>query len=100
MLTYCGGIYRVLRRVHRIIKDDKTGRMLNMKYPCIVLEGVACRSDYHRLCPRTIHHYWRENWLKRVTDFRLQQIAKICGQWQERNGQASIRRRGFSPARS
>ncbi len=65
MLAYCGGIYRVLRRVHRIV-DEKTGRMLDMKYPCIILDGVACRADYHRLCPKAIFHYWREAWLKRV----------------------------------
>ncbi len=67
MLHYCGGIYRVLQRVHHII-DEKTGKMVNMKYPCIVLEGVACRSDYHRLCPRAIYHYWRESWLQRAVD--------------------------------
>ncbi len=65
MLAYCGGIYRVLRRVHRIV-DEKTGKMMDMKYPCIILEGVACRADYHRLCPKAIFHYWREAWLKRV----------------------------------
>jgi len=65
MLPYCGGIYRVLRRVHHII-DEKTGKMMHMKYPCIVLEGVVCRSDYHRLCPRSIYSYWREGWLKRA----------------------------------
>ena len=65
MLPYCGGIYRVLRRVHHII-DENTGKMVNMKSSCIVLEGVVCQSDYHRLCPRAIYPYWRENWLKRV----------------------------------
>jgi hypothetical protein len=66
MLPYCGGIYRVLRRVHHIV-DEKTGKMLHMKYPCIVLEGVYCQSDFHRLCPRAIYSYWREGWLERVT---------------------------------
>jgi hypothetical protein len=56
----------VLRRVHHII-DEKTGKMMNMRYPCIVLEGVVCKSDYHRLCPRAIYSYWRENWLRRVS---------------------------------
>jgi hypothetical protein len=65
MLPYCGGIYRVLRRVHHIV-DEKTGRMMHMQYPCIVLEGVYCQSDFHRLCPRAIYSYWREGWLKRV----------------------------------
>jgi hypothetical protein len=66
MLPYCGGIYRVLRRVHHII-DERSGKMVNMKSPCIVLEGVVCQSDFHRLCPRAIYPYWRENWLRRAS---------------------------------
>src|SRR5271170_897407 len=66
MLPYCGGIYRVLRRVHRIV-DEKTGKIVNMKNPCIILEGVVCKSDFHRLCPRAIYPFWRENWLKRAS---------------------------------
>jgi hypothetical protein len=81
MLRYCGGIYRVLRQVHRII-DEKTGKMLKMKFPCIILEGVSCRSDFHRLCPRAIHHYWREGWLQRATDIsvenRAEQMLETC----------------------
>lgn len=73
MYPYCGGIYRVLRRVHHIV-DDKTGKMVDMRNPCIVLDGVVCRSDYHRLCPRAIYPYWRENWLQRVFDER--QVAR------------------------
>jgi len=65
MLAYCGGIYKVSRRVKKII-DEKTGKLIEMKYPCIVLEGVVCRSDYHRLCPRAIYSYWRESWLVRA----------------------------------
>lgn len=82
MLPYCGGIYRVLRRVHHII-DEKSGKMTHMKYPCIVLEGVICRSDYHRLCPRAIFIYWRESWLKRAIQTSGKDsaatVAEICG---------------------
>jgi hypothetical protein len=82
MIPYCGGIYRVLRRVHHII-DEKTGRMLAMKSPCIVLEGVVCKSDFHRLCPRAIYPYWRENWLKRANQApaaqQADQVAESCG---------------------
>jgi hypothetical protein len=81
MLPYCGGIYRVLRRVHTII-DEKTGKIIHMKNPCIVLEGVVCQSDFHRLCPRAIYPYWRESWLKRATDVPTQhlpeQVAEVC----------------------
>ena len=68
MLPFCGGIYRVLRRVHHIV-DERTGKMMDMKNPCIVLEGVFCKSDYNRFCPRAIYCYWRENWLQRVPEF-------------------------------
>lgn len=67
MLRYCGGNYRVLRRVRRII-DERTGKLLDMKNPCIVLDGVVCQSEYHRFCPRAIYPYWRENWLKRTAN--------------------------------
>jgi hypothetical protein len=65
MKKYCGRQARVLRRVDRII-DEKTGRMLHLKNPCIILQDVICTSDYHRLCPRGIYPYWREIWLERV----------------------------------
>ena len=65
MVKYCGGTFRVLKRVYQIV-DERTGKMMPMKSPCIVLEGVACASDYHRLCPRAIYHYWRESWLSRI----------------------------------
>jgi hypothetical protein len=82
MLPYCGGIYRVLRRVHHII-DEKTGKMTHMKYPCIVLEGVICRSDYHRLCPRAIFIYWRESWLKRAIQFPVKDSAVTAAEISE-----------------
>lgn len=65
MLRYCGGTFRVLKRVNQIV-DERTGKMMKMKSSCIILEGVACVSDYHRFCPRAIYHYWREGWLRRV----------------------------------
>ena len=65
MLWYCGREARVLRRVERII-DERTGKLLRIKRPCIVLEGVTCRGAYHRCCPRADYPYWREIWLERV----------------------------------
>jgi hypothetical protein len=65
MVRYCGREARVLRRVERII-DEKTGRMLQFKNPCIVLDDVTCTGAYHRQCPRAIYPYWREIWLERV----------------------------------
>jgi len=64
MLRYCGQEVTVRDRVRRII-DEKTGKMLQFDNPCITLEGVTCRGDFHLYCPRAIYPYWREIWLER-----------------------------------
>lgn len=68
MVGYCGHEFTVAQRVERII-DERTGEMMQMKAPCIMLEGVVCRSEYsdrRLLCPRAITPYWREIWLDRA----------------------------------
>jgi hypothetical protein len=68
MVPYCGGTYRVLKRVSRII-NERTGEMQEMKNACLILDSVICQSRYsgHRMfCPRSIYSYWREIWLERV----------------------------------
>jgi len=70
MIPYCGGRFRVARRVERII-DERSGHMLEMKNPCLVLEGVTCRAHFSKgrlFCPRAIAHYWREIWLRKLDD--------------------------------
>jgi hypothetical protein len=67
-VPYCGGTYKVLARVDKII-EDKHGRMVQMKNPCIILDGVVCKgrySDHRMFCPRELYPYWREIWLERV----------------------------------
>jgi hypothetical protein len=68
MLPFCGKTFRVRSRVDHII-NEKTGAMMKMASPCIMLEGTACSGCYSRyrlFCPRSIYPYWREIWLKRV----------------------------------
>ena len=68
LTPYCGGTYQVLKRVYRLI-DEKTGKMLDMKTPCIVLDAVVCQarySEYRMLCPKEMFPYWREIWLERA----------------------------------
>lgn len=69
MARYCGGRYRVQMRVNRLL-SEKTGKMLEVKNPCIQLEDVYCRADCtaQRLgCPRGTNTYWHEIWLRRVS---------------------------------
>jgi hypothetical protein len=70
MAPYCGRVVKVRKAVTKII-EEPTGKMLNMKQPCIMLEGVVCNSEYARRrlnCPRAIPSYWREIWVERIQD--------------------------------
>jgi hypothetical protein len=74
MVPYCGGRFRVLRRVERIV-DEKTGELRTLPGPCLVLDGVVCRGLYHRLCPRGTFPYWREIWLRRVSQDGIPSVS-------------------------
>jgi hypothetical protein len=68
MVRYCGGTFRVLRRVEKII-DEKSGKMIYPPGACLILDGVTCSgclSTNRLFCPRSIYPYWHEIWLKRV----------------------------------
>jgi hypothetical protein len=56
--------YKVLARVDRII-DDASGRMLEMKTPCIILDGVDCSGEFMSFSPQHDFPFWREAWLER-----------------------------------
>lgn len=65
MVRYCGRTATVRARVNRLI-DEMTGEMIDIKSDCIILEGVTCTSDFHRLCTRNTFPYWREAWLEKI----------------------------------
>jgi hypothetical protein len=70
LVPFCGKIFRVSACVERFI-DEKTGQMRRMKTPAVILEGVTCKALYsgrRMFCPRSIHLWWREIWLERVSD--------------------------------
>jgi hypothetical protein len=55
----------VLARIDRII-DDASGRMLQMKTPCVILDGVDCSGEYMSFSPQHDFPFWREAWLERT----------------------------------
>jgi hypothetical protein len=67
MLVYCGRRTRVLRRVNKII-EETSGRMIEMKRDCLILDSFACSGSLNKLCTRAIYGYWREIWLRRVDE--------------------------------
>lgn len=64
MLKYCGGRFRVKRRVDRMI-SERTKRMRRIS-DTVILEGVTCAGSDAWNCPRKCYCLWREIWLKRV----------------------------------
>jgi hypothetical protein len=70
MVPNCGKVFRVKSRVSTFI-DESTGRMVSLKTPAVILEGVWCGSHYSEhcmFCPRSIYSWWREAWLERIDD--------------------------------
>ena len=68
LVPYCGKTYRVLSRVTKII-GERTGKMLHMRSPCIILDSVVCQARYSScrlFCPKEMYPYWREIWLERI----------------------------------
>jgi hypothetical protein len=67
-VPYCGKTFRIQSKVERII-NEKTGVMMKMPGACIVLSGTTCSGCYSRnrlFCPRSVHAYWHEIWLRRA----------------------------------
>lgn len=77
LVPYCGEVFRVRTRIERFI-DEKTGKMLHMKTPAVILDGVHCLSLYSGqriLCPRAVFLWWREIWLERVSEDEIAQVT-------------------------
>jgi hypothetical protein len=81
MVPYCGGILRVRSRVDKFI-DEKTGKLIRLKTPAVILEGAWCRgrySGFRAFCPRAIYSWWREAWLERVPAAAAESYASSLG---------------------
>lgn len=78
LVPFCGEIHRVSKKVTKII-DEKTGKMLEFKRPCYILEGVACEARYSEcrlFCPRALFSFWREIWLEKISDQNVDSTGK------------------------
>lgn len=81
LVPYCGKVFRVRTRIERFI-DEKTGKMLRMKTPAVILDGAYCQSLYSGkriLCPRAVFVWWREIWLERVSESEIVQSGPEKG---------------------
>jgi hypothetical protein len=65
MLRFCGGEYRVATRIERLI-DERSGKMIRITNPCLILEGVTATGEYQAFCAQNESIFWREIWLERA----------------------------------
>lgn len=66
MMECCGGRYRVLKRVDKIIYEAD-GRMIMLK-DTVVLDGAECDGKAHKGCQRNCYFIWKEDWLRRIEE--------------------------------
>jgi hypothetical protein len=64
MLGYCGGRFRVFKRVQRICMEGE-GAEMRVLQNTVSLDGVICNGG-SRACDRACLLFWREAWLRRV----------------------------------
>lgn len=68
MLPATGKKFRILDRLDRIV-DEKTGRMIEFKNDCYILDGFYCKGDRSPgrwFCPKGVYAFWRGAWLRPV----------------------------------
>lgn len=65
LLRFCGGEYRVRSRVDHLIKE-RTGELIHLTNPCIILDGVTASGEYLGFCAQNEAIFWREIWLERI----------------------------------
>jgi hypothetical protein len=69
MGNFCGRVGQVSRRIERII-NERSGEMIEMKTPSVVIDNVVCsgiNAPNRMYCPRAATLYWREIWLERTS---------------------------------
>ena len=66
MRKFCGNRYRVLKRVEKILLESN-GELRKMRNT-VLLDGVMCDGDEFSGCNRSCFHFWREAWLRRISE--------------------------------
>jgi hypothetical protein len=74
MVEYCGKRFRVSRRVVIVCSSGtKTGSTLRgfRSDDVLILEGLRCSGADHDGCQKACVIFWREAWLRKVTDANM-----------------------------
>jgi len=65
MAKYCGGKYRVLKRVKKVF--DALPWKMKKSHEIVILEGVYCHGyGSYKECDRSCFFFWKEAWLEKI----------------------------------
>lgn len=67
MEKFCGQRFKIFKKVE-IILLESTGELRKLRSPTLFLDGVFCDGSQQGGCARSCFHFWRDVWLKRVTE--------------------------------
>ena len=69
LVPFCGKTFPVKYRVRKVV-NEKTGHLMELKNPCIVLDGLHCGGFFTKplFCTKDAYPWWREIWLERTKD--------------------------------
>ncbi len=67
MVQFCGKRFKIFKKLERIVLES-TGEMRRMRTPTVILESVFCDGSAHGNCDRSCFCFWREVWLKPVSE--------------------------------
>lgn len=70
MSEYCGKFYQMDFPIKKMIHEE-TGKMIQVKNT-VALKGLTCQGLCAKSCPRSNYWFWREDWLERVPNPRLE----------------------------
>lgn len=83
MAVYCGKRFRVSRRAEQVCTDGAPlpageSRVRSFKSDDVVLiNGLRCDGRYHDACKRGCTFFWKERWLKLVTESERKEPGEV-----------------------
>lgn len=67
MEEFCGRRFKIFKKAEKI-KLESNGELRKLRSPSYFLEGVHCTGVFQGGCDRACFHYWREEWLIKVSE--------------------------------
>jgi len=67
MEQFCGKRFKIFKKVETILLES-TGELRKLRSPTLFLEGVLCDGENQGGCDRACFHFWRDEWLMRITE--------------------------------